>query len=93
MLLDGPIPHSRKQYMDLVEFSIFQWIRSIFILLVSLDAELLCVKLLLCPRMIQTNFTDDVSAKSVGKMKNCEILALCISLNSRQMCTYFCKTK
>ena len=40
---------------------------------------------------IYMNFTDDVSAKSVDKMADFETLTLCISLNSSQMCTYFCK--
>ena len=39
----------------------------------------------------QTNFPDDISAKSAGKMADFETLTLCISLNSSQMCTYFCK--
>ena len=30
-------------------------------------------------------------ATSVGKMADFETLTLCISLNSRQMCAYFCK--
>ena len=30
-------------------------------------------------------------SKSVGKMADFETLTLCISLNSSQMCTYFCK--
>ena len=39
----------------------------------------------------QKNFTDAYKRKSVGKMVDFKILTLCISLNSSQLCTYFCK--
>ena len=41
--------------------------------------------------LIQANFTDDASAKSVGKMADFETSIFYTSLNSGQMCTYFCK--
>ena len=37
------------------------------------------------------NFTDDVSARCVGKIADFGCLTLCISLKSNQMCIYFCK--
>ena len=40
-------------------------------------------------RLLGTNFTDDVSAKTVDKMADFETLTLCISLNSSKMCNYF----
>ena len=47
------------------------------------------VKLL--TQSFQTDFTYDVSAKTEGKMADFETFTLGISLNSSQMCTYFCK--